>query len=398
MSAGLYIHIPFCESKCGYCDFFVVAKRQPPISAYLRALRKEILLYAGEPKVRLLHFETLYLGGGTPSLLSASQVDALINLVTAEFSFSSSPEITIEANPGTVDLDKLRDYRTSGVNRLSLGVQSFHPEELLLLDRTHSVDDVLASYSEARKAGFDNISLDLIFALPNQSVEMWQKSLALAIALAPEHISTYNLTFKEATPFSRKLDRGEIRITPENVQQQMFLQTIDTLQSHGYCHYEISNYAYLNKRSLHNQKYWDGSPYLGLGPSAHSFVNKRRFWNVRDLRKYAERLENGQPPIAGEEFLGPDEESLERVILGLRQRQGIHLRAFETELGFSFFEKYVKPLSRFFSSDFDDRNFVIDLTVGKRRLKSRFLEIEGGFLRLTKRGILLSDAICAQFV
>jgi oxygen-independent coproporphyrinogen-3 oxidase len=210
MNAGLYVHIPFCEIKCGYCDFFVVAHKRPQIAAYLKALNTEVDLYAKRAKIRNLYFDTLYFGGGTPSLLNARQLDTLIQSITSKFNFSSGPEVTVETNPGTVDLNRLMDYRAAGVNRLSLGIQSFHPKELLFLDRTHAVEDIFACLRDARKVGFENINFDLIFGLPGQTLEDWKTSLLRAVELGPEHISTYNLTYEPRTALTRKLQRGQI--------------------------------------------------------------------------------------------------------------------------------------------------------------------------------------------
>ncbi|NIR53178.1 radical SAM family heme chaperone HemW, partial [candidate division KSB1 bacterium] len=309
-----------------------------------------------------------------------------------------NPEITIETNPGTVDLDKLKAYREAGVNRLSLGMQSFQPEELFALDRIHTVEDAHSCYEDARKAGFENVSVDLIFALPNQPFENWQTTLTKAVALGPEHISAYNLSFESGTPLTKTLRRGEIAPCSVDVERKMYLHSIDYLQAHGYEQYEISNFAKPNRECVHNQKYWDGSPYLGLGASSHSFMDKRRFWNVRNLREYIELLNSQTLPIEGEETLDLEQKSFERVLLGLRQRRGVDLKSFENDLGFSFFEKYVQPLSKFFSCDFSDGMFASELSDGQRKIKSRLLEIEDGFLKLTKQGLLLNDSICAAFL
>ncbi|MFQ5751998.1 MAG: radical SAM family heme chaperone HemW [bacterium] len=398
MTAGLYIHIPFCEKRCGYCDFYTVTRREAQIPAYLNALKKEINLYSNGQTVKDLVFETLFFGGGTPSLLEPEQIASLSDCIFSKFNFVPEPEITLETNPGTVNLKKLKAFRSTGINRLSLGIQSFQPNELKILERIHSVAEAVACFKDARKAGFANISMDLIFALPNQKLETWKKNLELAVTLAPNHISAYNLTIANGTPFKAKVRNGTFEEVSEEVQRAMYLTTIEYLQKAGFYQYEISNFAQPNYPSRHNQMYWDGSSYLGLGTSAHSFINNRRFWNLSNLWKYNALLAKDELPIAGEECLELETQSLEKIFLGLRQLRGINLKLFEEELGFSLFDKYLKPLSRFFSCNLRDKSFIRELTSGSRQIKAELLKIEDGFLRLTKQGLLLCDAICAEFV
>ncbi|MFQ5825153.1 MAG: radical SAM family heme chaperone HemW [bacterium] len=398
MTAGLYIHIPFCEKRCGYCDFYTLAHRESTIPTYMNSLKKEIQLYSEDQTISDLIFETLYFGGGTPSLLEVDQISSLLNFIFSKFNFVHNPEVTIEANPGTVDLEKLIRYRESGINRISLGIQSFQLGELKLLDRNHTVAEALTCFNKAKKVGFENISIDLIFALPEQTLEAWGKNLELAVDLEPNHISAYNLTYEVDIPLTLQLKNNKIKTCSEEMQRKMYLTTMEFLQVNGFIHYEISNYAKPGYESQHNQKYWDGSPYLGLGTSAHSFIKGRRFWNVSNLRKYITSLSENKLPLGGEEFLGLDEASFEKVFLGLRQRRGLQLKNFELELGISLFEKYLNPLSSFFSCNLRDEKIVAELINGSRNLKSRLLKIEDGFLKLTKEGVLLCDSICAEFV
>lgn len=353
--------------------------------------------YAREETVGDLLFQTLFFGGGTPSLLQAGQISDLIDTVSGRFKLAPRAEITLEANPGTVDQKKLQGYRAAGVNRLSLGVQSFQPEELQLLDRLHSAADAVRCFENARKAGFENINLDLIFAIPGQTLRTWQHSLRLAVALQPEHISAYNLTYEEGTPLTRQLQQGEVAACNEDLQKEQFLTAIEFLEAHGYSQYEISNFARPGFACQHNQKYWDASPYLGLGVSAHSFVDNRRFWNVSNLGQYMAMLAEDRLPVVGQELLGQETYAFERVFLGLRQSRGIYLKSFETETGISFFEKYAEPVSSFLPANLKNARLTAELTEGTRKLRGRLLEIEGGFLRLTRQGILLCDSICAEF-
>lgn len=397
MTAGLYIHIPFCEKRCSYCDFYTLAQRESAIPEYLNALKQEIQIYSEETLIKQILFRTLYFGGGTPSLLDAGQIASILDCIFSTFNFESDPEVTLEVNPGTAGLEKLKRYRHAGINRLSLGIQSFQPRELKFLDRIHTVEEALNCFSNARKAGFENISIDLIFALPEQTLCDWKNNLEKAVKLEPNHISAYNLTYEEGTPLSVLLTNGKSKMCSEQMQRKMYLTTIDFLEANGLLHYEISNFAKTGYESRHNQKYWDGSPYLGLGTSAHSFFAGRRFWNVSNLQAYITSLSKNKLPLGGEEYLGVNQASFEKVFLGLRQRRGMHLKTFEAEIGISFFDKYLNPLSWFFSCSFKDSRCVAELTNGTRKLKSQLLEIEDGFLKLTKEGVLVCDAICAEF-
>lgn len=399
MTAGLYVHIPFCPQVCGYCDFYKVAHRgAAQVSSYLDGLKKEISLYFNDSVTRSLTFETLYFGGGTPSLLKASELDEIIGLVFTIFKFAEAAEITVETDPGTVDLDKLRAFRAAGVNRLSLGIQSFHDEELRFLDRTHSAKEAVSTFEMARSAGFDNISVDLIFGLPDQTLSRWEENLKTVIELSPQHISPYNLTFEDGTPLMVKFRKGLVQKSPDDRQREMYLRTIDFLSANGFEHYEVSNFARAGFHSRHNLKYWSGNPYIGLGTSAHSFIGKRRFWNVSHLKKYRDALGENRLPIEGQENLTPDDQVLERIYLSLRQRTGLHLKDFEAVYGFDFFERYFSALTKFFDGDFQDNRFISELRNGERSLKNHWLEFNDGFLRLTKEGFAMCDAICAEFL
>jgi oxygen-independent coproporphyrinogen-3 oxidase len=398
MTAGLYLHFPFCTHRCGYCDFYTVADRDALIPAYINALLNEIELYARHGNYASLAFSTLYFGGGTPSLMSTNQLSAIVGKLLSSFRFSSSPEITLEVNPETVDLAKLQAIRQAGVNRLSIGFQSFQPGELLFLERTHNVQTSITCYENARSAGFENISLDLIFALPGQTIRTWQYNLAEAVFLAPEHVSAYALTFEEGTPLTSRLKKGTIKSASEKTQSQMHLKTISFLRDEGYAQYEISNYAKPGKESGHNSKYWDGSPYLGLGVSSHSFVNGRRFWNVRNMNRYIEALADHTLAVDGEEFLSRENILVEKIWLGLRQRKGLNIADFENLLQASFFATYKRQLAAFFDEDLSSPEMAAKLRVGSTGIASKLLKIEGGFLRLTDQGIVLCEAICGEFI
>ncbi|MDZ7266570.1 MAG: radical SAM family heme chaperone HemW [candidate division KSB1 bacterium] len=374
--AGLYIHIPFCEKRCRYCDFYTLAGSRARIPDYLAALQRELALRAAEPFWQRQRFATIFFGGGTPSLLSPQQIAEILDSCFAHLRFNERVEVTLEANPGTLDGTQMAKYRAVGVNRLSLGVQSFDPAELALLERVHTPQQALIAAQNARYAGFENLNLDFMFALPNQTLARWQHTLEQAVALAPEHLSAYNLTIEPGTPIHAAMQRGELKPLTQEEEREFFAFTIDFLEQHGYQHYEISNFAKPGFAARHNLKYWDGSPYLGLGASAHSFDGRRRCWNVANLRKYLERLAEGRLAQEGEEKLTPQQRMFEFAFLGLRQRRGIALDEFA--------QKFKMPLTQAFNGEL-------------HRLQAQGLLIhEDGYLRLSREGVFLCDEICAR--
>jgi len=318
-AAGLYVHVPFCRSKCPYCHFYSTTSLGL-IPDWLAAVKKEALLYQG----LFSSFDTVYFGGGTPSLLSPAALGELVECFQNRFCLSEDCEITLEANPGDLDRETTRELRKTGINRLSLGVQSFSEEDLIFLGRRHRVPDAIQAIEVGRAAGFENLGMDLIFGLPGQTSAHWQKGLAFALSFEPEHISAYQLTPEEGTPLGKKVAQGRVRLWEEEESAQMFLETSRILESQGYLHYEVSNFARGEDRmSRHNRKYWQQVPYLGLGPSAHSFLNRRRWWNPASLEVYLDRLRGGQKPAAGEEVLSLDQLRMESLLLGFRNREGV---------------------------------------------------------------------------
>jgi oxygen-independent coproporphyrinogen-3 oxidase len=374
-TAALYIHIPFCEKRCVYCDFYTVAGVESRIPDYVAALKKEIALRAAAFWQRQ-RFATIFFGGGTPSLLSPQQIAEILVAVFDSFQFERHPEITIEANPGTITSDQLTRYRFAGVNRLSLGIQSLHADELEQLDRIHSPQQAVDAVMMARHAGFDNINMDFIFALPQQTIPRWQESLERAIELQPAHISAYNLTIEHGTPLDIKIRKGEVKPLREEEEREFYHFTMDFLERHGYRQYEVSNFAKPNFEARHNIKYWDGSVYLGLGASAHSFDGKRRFWNVANLRKYLEALAAARLPEDNEELLTKSQRMFETAFLGLRQRQGVDLAAFAKKFRQSFDEAF--------------NGVAQDMAKGGLLLR------QDNYLQLTREGLFLCDEICAK--
>ncbi len=337
-AAGLYIHVPFCRRKCPYCDFYSLDDRTQ-IPAYLTALIAEMACHRdiGGP------FDTLYFGGGTPSVLTPGQVGRIIDAAGRAFDIPPHAEITLEANPGTVTADTLAGYRSAGINRLNLGVQSFDDDRLRFLGRIHDGAAATGAIRAARRAGFDHLGLDLIYGLPADTPAAWQADLIRAADFRPAHLSCYLLTWEEGTPLYRRWQTGQCHPPPESRSAALFHVTGDVLAGRGYRRYEVSNFARSpSRQSRHNLKYWSLAPYLGLGPSAHSFDPRRwvRRWNHRSLTAYLDDLSAGRPPVAGREGLDRDQRMMEVIYLSLRRAAGIDLSDFEARFGIGFIERF----------------------------------------------------------
>jgi oxygen-independent coproporphyrinogen-3 oxidase len=333
--AGIYVHVPFCVRKCAYCDFYSITDLglKP---AFLAALRAEIAATAAGGLV----FDTIHIGGGTPSTLEPEEVEAILAQLRARFRFHEPVEVTLESNPGTVDRDRLKGFRGAGVNRLTIGVQSFDPENLELLGRAHTAAEAECAIDDARAAGFDELGMDLIYGLPGQTPSAWAGDLERALAHRPEHLSCYMLTIEPGTPLGRLRDAGRLRPASDDRVAELFTQTSELLTSRGYRHYEIANFARCDTPdrpeehiSRHNSKYWAGAPYLGFGPAAHSFLPPRRFWNRRSIGGYVEAAGAGEAPVEGEEVLTAGQLMAEAVMLGLRTAAGIDLADFARRFG-----------------------------------------------------------------
>jgi putative oxygen-independent coproporphyrinogen III oxidase len=365
---GLYVHVPFCQSKCPYCDFYSVTSIQL-ISTYLKALEQEARLYRGQFSA----FDTLYLGGGTPSLLTGAQLAGLARRVRRHFSFVAETEFTLEANPDDISREKLRLWRDLGVNRLSLGAQSFNEAELAFLKRRHTVAQTRAALALIRAAGFKNLGLDLIYGLPGQTPDAWLRTLEQALAWAPEHLSCYQLTLAPGTPLSRRAARGRVALPDEEAQRTLFLLTCEFLEERGYLQYEVANFARGEEyRCRHNLKYWRRLPYLGLGPAAHSFQGGRRWWNHRGLAGYAAALAAGRAPRAGREVLTPAQDRLETLYLGFRTREGVGLEVIQAQSGWG------RVLSRLEAAG--------------------LLRVASGRVAATPRGLVVADRLPLLFV
>lgn len=364
--AGIYVHYPYCIRKCRYCDFYSEDKWTDD-SQYIQSLLKEIELRSADPQFKNLTCQTLYFGGGTPSKMSAASIRLILSRIMDKFSFSPNPEITLEANPGTLSLQKLKDIHETGINRLSIGVQSFQSRELELLGRMHSVQEAEASIHFALKAGFENIGLDLIYGLPDQTMAVWKQSLEQAVDISPQHISAYALSWHGGTLIGQAIQQGILPEPDTDLVAEMQFETARYITEHGYEHYEISNFCRPGYHSKHNQSYWEGIPYLGLGPSAHSFVEDKRFWNVRDVMQYIHHLSNSQLPVESEEDLSEEDKRLESIALGLRTSKGL-----------------LKNVVL-------DKNSEIELLIEKGLAK-----VASERLCLTEEGFLLADEIATR--
>ena len=316
---GLYIHVPFCSGKCPYCDFYSLAA-PGLIRLWLDALVLEMERRAGS----FGSFDTLYLGGGTPSHLPGDVLSELLERLQSVFTFGGQPEVTLEANPEDVTPEKIRLALAHGVNRISLGVQSLEDGALRFLGRRHSALEARRAVDVIREADCRNLSLDLMYGLPGQSETEWLDVLARTVALEPEHLSCYQLTVEPDTPFGRLARRGDMVFPGEETGRSLFLSTSRFLEDHGFIHYEVSSFSRGRScDSRHNWKYWRHTPYLGLGPAAHSFSEGRRWWNRRSIRRYAADLASGNDPVAGAENLTAGQLALEALYLGLRTIDGI---------------------------------------------------------------------------
>jgi putative oxygen-independent coproporphyrinogen III oxidase len=319
----LYIHVPFCARRCSYCDFSIAVRSTTPVDEYITGLRSELDGLRGNLDGTTL--DTIYLGGGTPSRLGGIGIETLLGVVRDRVRISTAPEITIEANPDDVNDMAVAHWAAAGVNRVSLGSQSFDDAALKWMHRTHDASQIGRAVNTLRRGGIENISLDLIFALPHHLGRSWESDLVRALDLAPSHISLYGLTIEAQTPIARWADRGAVvQGTDENYEEE-FLNANAMMTGAGYEHYEVSNFANHRMASRHNSAYWTGASYLGIGPSAHSFDGATRRWNVAAYSEWVRRLAAGESVIGGEESLTAENRAAEEVYLGLRTRQGLEI-------------------------------------------------------------------------
>ncbi len=394
-SISLYVHIPFCRAKCAYCDFNSYAGLEHLFGDYVQALVHEIELVG---QALNLEARTVYIGGGTPTVLSLDQLVSIMVACRRSFLPVNDIEITIEANPGTVDGDYLAGLLDLGINRLSLGVQSFNDQELCLLGRIHTAAEAIESYRLARKVGFTNINLDLIYGIPYQTLDHWREALRQALDLGPNHLSLYALTLEEHTPLAQRVACGEVPAPDDDLAADMYILVEEMLAEEGYVHYEISNWARLKAESWkletsirhpafsfqypvcrHNLTYWHNEPYLGFGAGAHSYFDGRRYYNVLHPAGYIERLSKGKSPVAESEEISRDLEMAETMILGLRLvEEGVRFSDFEGRFGRELHEVYGKEVEEL------------------RELG--LIEVDDERVRLTARGRLLGNEVFERFL
>jgi putative oxygen-independent coproporphyrinogen III oxidase len=365
---GLYIHIPFCSSKCPYCGFYSIPSTSL-IPQWLEALKGEILRYKDLFKES---FDTLYMGGGTPSILNTDQLRVITDSIFSCYQFDGNAEIAIEVNPGDVDSYMAGELKAMGFNRVNLGVQSFNDDELLFLGRRHGAGEAESAIEGLRESGFENIGIDLIYGLQGQSMEAWRANLDRALAFHPEHISCYQLSIEKGTVFANMKERGIIEPVKEEMEEAFFLATSEYLEDRGYIHYEISNFAKGEPfYSRHNCKYWDHTPYLGLGPSAHSFDCVSRWWNFRSVRKYIEALNKGEGAVEEHEDLTDEQIMMEKISLGLRTIWGFEMKVLPP-----------KPAMKDIVSRLEDAGYI---------------KVRGERITPTKKGFMVADHLPLYF-
>ena len=377
----LYLHIPFCVRKCNYCDFFSASGTEEEQEAYVSAMVQEIQSYqelSGEYEV-----QTIFLGGGTPSLLTPEQIEQIFNAIYHTFSVNENAEITMEMNPGTVDIEKLHAMKAAGVNRLSIGLQSAQNEELKMLGRIHTFEEFLETWKLVEQAGFKNRNIDLMSALPGQTIESYEDTLSKVLALEPEHISAYSLILEEGTVFydwyeKGKLDCGAWKLPSEEEEYAMGELTIQRLAEAGMHRYEISNYAKPGKECRHNLGYWDRTEYLGIGAGSSSLIKGERFDHIRDRKSYIEKIRNGESILIDREILSVESQMEEFMYLGLRKVEGVSRTDFQNCFGKNANDVYGKILDKL--------------------EEEQLLEFSGDRIRLTHRGMDVSNCVLAEFL
>jgi oxygen-independent coproporphyrinogen-3 oxidase len=390
---SLYVHIPFCRHRCGYCDFNTYSGLGSFIPRYVEALAKEIREVGTQGDAPSLH--TLFFGGGTPSLLTAGQAGVLMRAIRHSFSIEADAEITLEANPGGLTEGYLSELLVLGLNRISLGVQSIHPAELAVLEREHGIEQVVSSVRAARAAGFANLSLDLIYGIPGQTLDTWEESLTRVLALEPDHLSLYALTLEHGTPLRREVRSGRVPAPDDDLAAEMYEQAGERLARNGFAQYEISNWARRTAgpdawrfASRHNLQYWRNLPYFGVGAGAHGYVNGRRYSNVLAPATYVRRMDSGASrgwPLSRaasrSEILSNDEAMRQSMWLGLRlTEEGVPVGGFQHRFGVSPDERFGREIDELLA----------------HRLIER--QAEPDRLRLTEHGRLLANQVFVRFV
>lgn len=369
---SLYIHIPFCKQKCLYCDFPSYAGKESLINEYIRALNEEILRKCSKYKIA-----SIFVGGGTPSYLNEINLESLLKTINL-LDFKDEFEFTIECNPGTLNEEKLALMKNYNVNRISMGLQTTNDNILKEIGRIHSFEEFKKNYNQARKAGFENINVDLMFGLPNQSMKDWKVSLEDVMSLEPDHISAYSLIIEEGTCFYNLYNNDKLNIPNEEEERSMYLFTKGFLKDYGYNQYEISNYAKVNKECFHNKVYWKCNEYLGLGVSASSFVDEKRFKNIDNIKIYIEKINNNEDVTEEIHVNNINDDMEEFMFMGLRMIEGINLKIFKKRFGKDVFDIYDEVI--------------------KNNIKKGLLVVDSEKLYLSEKGIELSNYVMSDFI
>ncbi len=367
--AGLYIHVPFCLSKCGYCSFYSISSVHL-IPEFIKAVVGEMAFY----KSYFSSFDTIYIGGGTPSLLSVQQIDDILKAVNNNFNIDQHSEITMEVNPGDVSLEYFQQLRKLGINRLNIGIQSFDDQILKFLGRRHTSKQAVFAFDAARKADFDNIGIDLIYGVSGQDIGDWKQTLKETLSFFPEHLSCYQLSLDEKTPLYKQYKNEGLKLSAENEALDFFMTTSQILTDAGYVHYEVSNFTRTDSlKSRHNMKYWNHTPYLGLGPAAHSFLDSKRWWNKAGVKTYLNAVGEGKNPVNKSEQLSKEQLALEALFLGMRTKDGINLEQHKACFG---------------SDLMAEKRLII-----KELIKNNLVELKNGFLYPTLAGMAVADSL-----
>lgn len=371
---ALYVHIPFCKSKCNYCDFNSFNANEKLMDEYIQALIKEMTLT--KDKIDIL--DTIFIGGGTPSILSLKNIEKLLRGIYENFSIKDDCEITMESNPKTLNLEKLKLLKSLKINRLSMGVQAVSDKNLKFLGRIHSFEDAKKMYNEALKVGFSNINIDMMFSYPNQSLKEWKHALEEVLKLNPKHLSIYSLILEEGTKLYDLYEEGSIEILDDQLDRKMYYFARDILEQNGYHQYEISNFAKDDYECEHNKIYWRCEEYLGIGLSAHSYLNSKRFYNKSNIDEYIKDLENEKLPIKEIKDLTLDEKIEEKIFMNLRMNEGLSLD--------EFYKLFDIKLENLYSKEIE------------KLLKDELVVIKDGVIKLSKRGIDLSNKVFIEFL
>lgn len=379
-SVGIYIHIPFCKQKCKYCDFTSFSCMEDKYDEYFKYLQQEISEKSEELSNEKIEIDTIYIGGGTPSIVPAEYIESIIKLLSVKFKVSKNAEITIEANPGTVNKEKLEKYINVGINRISIGLQSTNDNLLKMLGRIHTYNEFEKVFDEARMVGFKNINVDLMIGLPNQTIDDVQESLEKIIKKSPEHISVYSLIVEEDTKMFDLIESGKLELPSEELEREMYWKVKNVLQENGYTHYEISNFAKKGYESKHNSNCWKQHSYLGFGVAAHSYYDGMRYSNITDINRYIENYKSGESiyNVVFHENQSKEQMMKEYILLGLRKIEGVKISEFK--------EKFV-----------DNPLYIFREQLNKL-VEQDLIEVSENNIYLTDRGLDLANVVWMEFV